>query len=98
MTQDLRHHNTLFPGDTSILEKEVEKNNARHVQTFLDVQQTLENGNIVEVHSNVRLTEDGPGFEAVHIFHFAGDRIVEMLDTVITVPEDFPADKEAVLI
>ena len=56
----------------------------------LDVKCALEDGDLVAVHSHVRLRATEPGFAAVHIFRFEDDRIIEMWDVVQAVPEESP--------
>jgi len=87
---DMRHHNMAFPGDAASLEKAMKENHAQYPHKVLDVKRTLEDGDLVAIHSHVRLREDEPGFAAVHLFRFAGDHIAEMWDIGQAVPADSP--------
>ena len=87
---DMRHHNMAFPGDAASLEKAMEENHARYPHKVFDVKRTLEDGDLVAVHSLVRLRKDEPGFAAVHLFRFEGDLIAEMWDVGQAVPADSP--------
>ncbi|HMD14530.1 MAG TPA: nuclear transport factor 2 family protein, partial [Bacteroidota bacterium] len=80
VAKDMRHHNPWFAGDAGSLEKAMEENHAKHPQTVIDIKQVLEDGNLVTVHSHIRIEPGEPGFATVHIFRFDGDRIVEMWD------------------
>lgn len=54
-----------------------------------EIQRALEDGDLVAVHSRVQ--QDGePGWEGavMHIFRFAGDKIVELWDFGQAVPEE----------
>jgi predicted SnoaL-like aldol condensation-catalyzing enzyme len=90
VTPEMRHHNMAFPGDTASLEKAMEENHTQYPHKVLDVKRTLEDGDLVAVHSHVRLRKNEPGIAAVHIFRFEGDRIAEMWDIGQPVPADSP--------
>jgi predicted SnoaL-like aldol condensation-catalyzing enzyme len=47
-------------------------------------------GELVAVHSHTVLRPGDNGVAAVHLFHFEGDRIVEMWDIGQPVPADSP--------
>jgi predicted SnoaL-like aldol condensation-catalyzing enzyme len=87
---DMRHHNMAFPGDAASLEKAMEENHVKYPHKVFDVKRTIEDGNLVAVHSHVRLRKNEPGFAAVHIFRFEGDRIAELWDIGQPVPADSP--------
>lgn len=87
----MRHHNAYFPGDAASLAQGMEESHALFPHKILDVKLVLEDGDLVAVCSHVRMTpEDRCGVALVHIFRFAGDRIVEMWDLGQAVPEDSP--------
>ncbi len=87
---DMRHHNPFFAGDAASLEQGMEESHARFPHTSLEVKHTLEDGDLVAVHSHVRLQPDEPGFATVHLFRFEGDRIAELWDIGQPVPKDSP--------
>ena len=87
---DMRHHNMAFAGDAASLEKAMEENHALYPHRILDIKQTLGDGDLVAVHSHIRLRPADAGFAVVHLFRFDGDRIVEMWDMVQAVPEESP--------
>jgi len=90
VAQDMRHHNLAFAGDATSLEKAMEENHSLFPHKVLDVKRALEEGEFVAVHSHVRLRATEPGFAAVHIFRFDGDRIIEMWDLGQAIPEQSP--------
>jgi predicted SnoaL-like aldol condensation-catalyzing enzyme len=87
---DMRHHNMAFAGDAASLEKAMVENHSLFPHKVLDVKQALEDGDLVAVHSHVRLQAAESGFAAIHLFRFDGDRIVEMWDVGQPVPVDSP--------
>src|SRR5262245_57264873 len=87
---DLRHHNVYFPGDAASLRKAMEENAVQSPDKVLEVQRALEDGDLVAVHSRIRPNPDHRGYAVVHLFRFAGGRIVEMWDVGQEVPEESP--------
>lgn len=87
---DFRHHNAYFPGDAESLMKAMEENAAKNPNKVLEVQRALEDGDLVAVHSRVRMKPGDLGVALVHIFKFQGDRIVELWDLGQPVPENSP--------
>ena len=90
VAQGMRHHNMAFAGDAASLEEAMEENHAKFPNKILEVKHLLEDGNFVAMHSHVRLKASEPGFAAVHLLRFDGDRIVEMWDIGQPVPENSP--------
>jgi predicted SnoaL-like aldol condensation-catalyzing enzyme len=77
---DFRHHNPYFRGDAESLKAGMGENAAKFPNQVFEVQRVLEDGDLVAVHSRVRLAPEMPEVAVVHIFRFAGDRIVEARD------------------
>ena len=82
-----RHHNPHFKGDALSLLHGMEEAHANHPRTRLEIQRAIEEGDLVAVHSRVRMDPDSPGVAVVHILRFDGDRVVEMWDVGQAVPE-----------
>lgn len=80
------HHNPYFKGNAESLMKGMEENAAQFPEKILEVQRALEDGDLVAVHSHVRLKPDERGIALVHIFRFQDDRIVELWDLGQPVP------------
>lgn len=85
-----RHHNPYFAGDAEALLKGMEDNARQNPDKRLDVLRTLQDGDLVAVHSRVRHHKDDRGAALVHLFRFEGDRIVELWDVGQPVPEESP--------
>jgi predicted SnoaL-like aldol condensation-catalyzing enzyme len=84
-----RHHNPYFRGNGDSLAlgmKEAHTNDPNHA---FEVQQAIEEGDRVAVHSRVRKAT-GPEITVVHIFRFEGDRIAELWDIAQQGPESSP--------
>jgi predicted SnoaL-like aldol condensation-catalyzing enzyme len=85
-----RHHNAYFHGDAESLMKGMEENAAKNPNKVLEVKHALEDGDLVAVHSHVRMKPGDRGVALVHLFKFEGDRIVELWDLGQPVPESSP--------
>jgi predicted SnoaL-like aldol condensation-catalyzing enzyme len=90
VAQGMRHHNMAFAGDATSLEKAMEENHSLFPHKVIDVKRALEEGDLVAVHLHVRLRATEPGFAAVHIFRFDGDRIIEVWGLGQAIPEQSP--------
>jgi predicted SnoaL-like aldol condensation-catalyzing enzyme len=75
-----RHHNPYFAGDAKSLADGMADNAAKFPKKSFHVERTIEQGNLVAVHSRVQLSPDTPEMALVHIFRFEGDRVVELWD------------------
>ena len=87
---EFRHHNPFFKGDAETLMTAMEENAAQNPNKILEVQRTLEDGELVAVHSRLRFGPDNLGVSTIHIFCFKDDRIVELWDVGQPVPEESP--------
>ncbi|MGH9866896.1 MAG: nuclear transport factor 2 family protein [Candidatus Polarisedimenticolia bacterium] len=85
-----RHHNPFFQGDASSLMTAMEEDEARHPGKIFDVKRSLQDGDLVAVHSHLRMRPDDRGMAVVHIFRFEAGLIVECWDIVQVIPEDSP--------
>ena len=85
-----RHHNAHFAADAESLLKAMEENARQNPQKKIEIKQTIEEGDRVAVFLHVRHNPTEPGYALVHIFRFAGDRIVEMWDVAQEVPASSP--------
>ncbi len=88
--EDMRHHNPAFAGDARSLEKGMLENHALFPHKVLDIRHTIEDGEIVAVHSHIQLRPGEAGIGAVHIFRFEGDGIAELWDIGQPVPDKSP--------
>ena len=85
---EFRHHNAYSRSDAASLRKGMEENHALFPHKILDVRHVVGEGDLVVVHSRMRLAEDKPEMSLVHVFRFSGERIAELWDTAQPVPQD----------
>ena len=85
-----RHHNPHFQGDVRSLAAGMAENAAKFPHKELEVQHAIEDGNLVAVHSRVRLSPKDSNVAVAHIFRFERDRIVELWDIGQPEPQDSP--------
>lgn len=86
----MRHHNAYFAGDAASLAQAMEENHIRFPHKVYDVKHVLEDGDLVAVHSHIRMNQEDRGVAVVHLLRFTADRIVEMWDIGQPVPADSP--------
>ncbi|HKS22522.1 MAG TPA: nuclear transport factor 2 family protein [Thermoanaerobaculia bacterium] len=87
---DFKHHNPYFRGDAASLREAMEKDADAHPNKTLTVQHAIAEGDLVAVHSWVRMHGDDAGYALVHIFRFDGDRVAELWDIAAPVPPNSP--------
>ena len=80
-----RHHNPWFAGDASSLMRAMADNARQHPAKSCETLRTVAEGELVCVHSRIRLEPEGRAVAAVHIFRFEGEWIAELWD--VTQPE-----------
>ncbi len=83
-----KHHNVFFKGDPDTLMIAMEENAKKYPLKTLDIKHILEDGNLVAIHSHVKLLPDHPGVALIHIFRFEVGKIMELWDFGQAVPED----------
>jgi len=88
--QHFKHHNPHYPGDAESLATGMEEMALKHPDLEFHVERALEDGDLVAVHSRVRLHPKEREFVTTHIFRFAGDRIVEFWDLAMEQPTNSP--------
>lgn len=86
---DFIHHNAYFKGDRESLRKGMEDNAREFPNKQIEVLRTLEDGDLVAVHSKVSLDADRL-FGVIHIFRFEGELIVEAWEGAQEVLKDSP--------
>jgi predicted SnoaL-like aldol condensation-catalyzing enzyme len=85
-----RHHNAHFPGDADSLMAAMEENHRKNPHKVLEIQHALEEGDMVAVHSRVKMSPGDNGAALVHLFKFRAGRIEELWDIGQPVPQDSP--------
>jgi predicted SnoaL-like aldol condensation-catalyzing enzyme len=83
---DFRHHNPYYPGDAASLSAGM-KDVAREFPAIqLSIQRSLQDGDLVAVHSFIKVADNHIGSSVVHIFRFENGKIAEMWDIGQDVP------------
>lgn len=91
--KNMQHHNVYCKGDALSLQKAMEQAHRQFPKTTINIKHVLEEGNIVAVHSHVKMKPDDEGVAVVHIFRFKDDKIIEMWDIGQAVPTKSPNKK-----
>lgn len=86
----MRHHDPSFAGDAKSLQEGMEENHRAYQNKLLDVQRTVAEGELVAVHSRIRMSVDDYGMAAIHLIRFHDGQIVEMWSVGQQVPDDSP--------
>ena len=84
------HHNPHFAGDAKSLADGMEANARQNPHKSIDTIHTIEEGDLVAVHSRVRMSPDAGDIALVHIFRFEGDRVAELWDVSQAAPDNSP--------
>ena len=84
------HHNPYFEGSAPSLAAGMADNALQNPEKVLEVKHVIAEGDLVVIHSHVRLKPGDPGVALVHIFRFDSGRIVELWDIGQPVPEKSP--------
>ncbi len=90
VAEELHHHNPYFRGDAQSLMYAMIENSQGFPQKQVDIKHCLQDGDLVAIHSKVKLHRDDPGAALVHIFRFAAGKIVELWDIGQSTPESSP--------
>jgi predicted SnoaL-like aldol condensation-catalyzing enzyme len=85
-----KHHNPYFEGSAETLMAGMEENARDNPNKTLDVKRAIAEGDLVVVHSHVRLKPEDRGGAVVHLFRFEEGRIVELWDLGQEVPKESP--------
>lgn len=86
----MKHHNVYFAGDAKSLEAAMEESHAKFPNTVLEIKHAVADGDLVAVHSHVRMEKEQLGVAVVHLFRFSNNKIVEMWDVGQEVPKESP--------
>ncbi|NUS39735.1 MAG: SnoaL-like domain-containing protein [Lysobacter sp.] len=85
-----RHHNPWFADGADTLAAAMDENAAAHPGKQLDIQRVLRDGDLVAIHSRVRMQPSDRGIAVVHILRFEDGRLAELWDIGQPVPEQSP--------
>jgi predicted SnoaL-like aldol condensation-catalyzing enzyme len=84
---DFRHHNPWFRGDAAALRDGMAQNAAQFPDKSIRFVRTVEDGADVAVFSHVHHVPGDRGVATAHFFRFEGERIAELWDVAMAVPE-----------
>lgn len=82
------HHNAYFKGDGHTLMTAMDESAKANPDTNIVMLRSLEDGDLVAVHSHVTHIADEPGYVVMHIFRFVNDKIMELWDFGQAIPTD----------
>ena len=85
-----RHHNPWFAADAATLAAGMDENAAAHPHKQLDIRHVLVDGDLVAIHSHVRMQPAEPGIAVVHLLRFEDGRLAELWDVAQPVPGQSP--------
>lgn len=83
-----RHHNPYFEGTAAALMAGMEEAHRETPNQAFEVKHAIAEGDLVAVHSKV--VQPAQTIAVVHLFRFQGDRIVELWDVAVPMPESSP--------
>jgi predicted SnoaL-like aldol condensation-catalyzing enzyme len=84
------HHNSYFPGDRESLMLGMEQNAKEFPNKQLEVLRSLEDGDLVAVHSRIRMNPESSWMVVIHLFRFEDAQIIEAWEAGQEVPADSP--------
>jgi predicted SnoaL-like aldol condensation-catalyzing enzyme len=89
-SKDFIHHNPWFEGSAESLMNGMIENAQKMPARVFEIQKAIHEGDLVAVHSKIKLSADIPVISVVHIFHFKENKIVEMWDIGQQLPDNSP--------
>jgi len=86
VSKNFKHHNIYFKGDGESLMIAMEGNATKNPNKVFDIKRSLQDGDLVAIHSHICQKPGDPGAAVVHIFRFEDDKIAELWDLAQPVP------------
>ncbi len=90
VSQEFKHHNPHFEGAAAALKAGMKQSTAMFPNRSIQTLRALEDGDLVAVHSLVKLKPEDLGIAVIHLFRFEGDFIVEEWEAALPIPESSP--------
>ncbi len=81
-----KHHNFYFKGDANTLMTAMEEDAKINPDKIFEIQRSLEEGDLVAVHSRFRQKTNELDWAVMHIFRFEKGKIVELWDFAQAAP------------
>jgi predicted SnoaL-like aldol condensation-catalyzing enzyme len=85
-----RHHNPWFPAGAAPLLEAMDENARQSPDKLFEPLRAVAEGDLVAVHSRVRMKPSDAGIAVVHLFRFEAGRIAELWDVGQPVPAESP--------
>lgn len=85
-TSEFIHHNAFYKCDAESLIKAMEEDLQRNPQKIFKVLRSLQEGDLVAIHSRARQDQNDPGMAIIHIFRFHQGKIMELWEIIQPVP------------
>lgn len=85
---EFRHHNPWYPSDAASLCKGMQESHENFPEKIFTIRNVAAEGDLVMVHSSLRLQQSMPEMAVVHVFRFQDGRIAEMWDIGQQQPEE----------
>lgn len=82
-----KHHNAWFKGDADSLMLAMEENAKSNPDKIFEPLHVLEDQHMTCAYSRVRVNKEDRGAAVMHLFKFNGDKIIELWDMGMAVPE-----------
>lgn len=88
VARGFRYHNPWFAAGAEALAKGMADNARENPQKSFEVKHVIGEGDLVAVHSHVRMKPGHPGYALTHICRFEQGRIAELWDVGMEIPAD----------
>ena len=88
VAKDFKHHNPYYKGDRESLMKGMEENSKSSPNKEFKMFRSLQDGDLVAVHSRVIQESSPEPISVVHMFRFKGKKIVELWDNIMPQPKE----------
>lgn len=82
------HHNPYFRSDAESLKQGMQGSANTHPNKQFAIQRSIQENDLVAVHSHIKFNADAAGIAVVHIARFDGEKIVELWDIGQAVPDN----------
>ncbi|TFB22050.1 nuclear transport factor 2 family protein [Filobacillus milosensis] len=90
VSKEVIHHNPYFSADANSLMKAMEEDASMNPDKSLEIKHTIEENDMVVVHSHMKQNAEDMGYALVHMFRFDDKQIIELWDVGQEVPENSP--------
>lgn len=85
--RDFKHHNAWYKGDAVSLMKGMAESAVNDPDKQFTIYHVVEENDTVMTHSHLKQNPQDRGMAVVHIFRFSDDKIIELWDVIMPVPE-----------